>query len=255
MEYFIGVMLFIIGTLLGSFCTLAVYRIPQKKDIIHERSFCPNCNHKLGFWDLIPVFSYIFLGGKCRYCNQKIRLRYLLLEIFSGLIVLLFAISCHIDMQYIKIASLIYLVIGILYMVTLTIIAGIDKEYHYIQKGVYIFGMFLLVLYILYLYIIEHASIYRYAIYIFLLFILSIINVFYIKKEKKQNYTLQILMLSVLLMIFSGTKCFVYTISFTLIAIAIWILYYKIKKIPVEKIPVGFLMCIFNIACIILQNF
>ena len=97
MEYFIGFILFTIGTLLGSFCTLAVYRIPLGKDITHERSFCPNCNHKLAFLDLVPVLSYVFLRGKCRYCNQKIRLRYLCLEVFSGFMVLLFALSLNIN--------------------------------------------------------------------------------------------------------------------------------------------------------------
>ena len=255
MEYFIVAILFIIGTLLGSFCTLAVYRIPRKKDIIHELSFCPNCEHKLGFLDLIPVLSYIFLGGKCRYCKQKIRPRYLCLEVFSGLTVLLFAISCHIVVQNIQIASLIYLALGILYIVTLTIIAGIDKEFHLVQKGVYIFGLATEVLYILYLYIIEEASIYRYAIYIFFLLVIILLDTLYMKKKKKQNYTLQVLMLCVLLMIFSGTECFVYTVSLTLIAIASHIIYHKIKKMPKKEIPIAFFMCIFNIACLILQNF
>ena len=44
-------LIFIIGTLFGSFATLAVYRLPLKKDIVKERSFCPNCGHKLGFLD------------------------------------------------------------------------------------------------------------------------------------------------------------------------------------------------------------
>ena len=78
------ILLFIIGTLFGSFYTLAVYRIPKKQDITHTHSYCPNCNHKLGILDLIPVLSYIMLKGKCRYCEQKIRPRYLILEIISG---------------------------------------------------------------------------------------------------------------------------------------------------------------------------
>lgn len=93
MNTILYALIFIIGTLFGSFFTLAVYRIPLGKDIIHERSFCPNCNHKLGFFDLIPILSYIFLGGKCRYCKQKIRPRYLLLEIASGII---FVFICYV---------------------------------------------------------------------------------------------------------------------------------------------------------------
>lgn len=86
MNLFFYLLLFMIGTLFGSFYTLAVYRIPKRQDIIHTHSYCPNCNHKLGFLDLIPILSYLFLKGKCRYCKQKIRPRYLILEILSGML-------------------------------------------------------------------------------------------------------------------------------------------------------------------------
>lgn len=93
LEIYIYVNIFIIGTLFGSFFTLASYRIPRKLDIVKTRSFCPNCNHKLNFFDLIPVLSYIFHGGKCKYCKEKISIRYFLFEVFNGLIfVLLYAI-------------------------------------------------------------------------------------------------------------------------------------------------------------------
>ncbi len=83
-EIYICVNIFIIGTLFGSFFSLANYRIPRKKDIVFTRSFCPKCNHNLGFFDLIPVLSYIFHLGKCRYCKEKISPRYIFLEIASG---------------------------------------------------------------------------------------------------------------------------------------------------------------------------
>ena len=71
MEIFFYIIIFMIGITFGSFYTLAVYRIPKGQDITHTHSYCPNCNHKLNIFDLIPIFSYIFLGGKCRYCKQK----------------------------------------------------------------------------------------------------------------------------------------------------------------------------------------
>ena len=66
MEAILYTLIFIIGALFGSFYTLAVHRIPKKQDIIYTHSYCPNCDHKLGLLDLFPIFSYIFLGGKCR---------------------------------------------------------------------------------------------------------------------------------------------------------------------------------------------
>ena len=97
MNIILYILIFCIGALFGSFFTLAVYRIPLGKDITHERSFCPNCNHRLEFLDLIPILSYLFLGGKCRYCKQKIRPRYFLLEIMSGIVFVLFAMSLKLN--------------------------------------------------------------------------------------------------------------------------------------------------------------
>lgn len=86
LEIFIICCIFIIGTLFGSFFSLAIYRLPRKQDIVSSRSYCPNCKHKLNFFDLIPVLSYIFHFGKCKYCKEKISIRYLLLEVCNGLL-------------------------------------------------------------------------------------------------------------------------------------------------------------------------
>ena len=94
MKIVLYIYIYIIGVVLGSFFTLAIHRIPRKQDITHTRSYCPNCNHRLNFLDLIPVLSYIFLGGKCRYCHEKIRPRYLIIEVLSGIAFLLFVIWC-----------------------------------------------------------------------------------------------------------------------------------------------------------------
>lgn len=80
---------FIIGTLFGSFFTLATYRIPRKQDIMIKRSYCTNCKHELGFFDLFPILSYLFLGGKCRYCKEKISIRYPLFELANGIFFLI----------------------------------------------------------------------------------------------------------------------------------------------------------------------
>lgn len=139
-EIIILVTIAISGTVFGSFFTLAVHRIPRKEDITHERSYCPNCNHKLQFLDLIPVFSYIFLGGKCRYCKNKIRPRYLLLEIFSGLVFLLLGLSYGIGIEttYINFISFALL---ILFLCCVFIVGGIDKEKYIIPNGLLIYGL------------------------------------------------------------------------------------------------------------------
>ena len=89
MDYILYILVFCIGTLFGSFFTLAVYRIPIGQDTTHTRSYCPNCNHKLTFWDMIPILSYTFLGGKCRYCKEPISIQYPVVEIITALVFLI----------------------------------------------------------------------------------------------------------------------------------------------------------------------
>lgn len=79
---------FCIGTLFGSFFSLAIYRIPRKQDIMIKRSYCPNCKHELNVLDLIPILSYIYRLGRCKYCKEEISMRYLALELFNGILFL-----------------------------------------------------------------------------------------------------------------------------------------------------------------------
>lgn len=80
-DILISVYLGIIGLSLGSFANAAVWRLKNKKDIVKDRSECVHCHHKLSWLDLVPVFSWLFLQGKCRYCKKKIALQYPLVEI------------------------------------------------------------------------------------------------------------------------------------------------------------------------------
>jgi prepilin signal peptidase PulO-like enzyme (type II secretory pathway) len=67
---------FILGLLFGSFATMASHRIPLGEELIITPSHCPKCNHRLGFLDLFPVFSWVFNKGKCHYCKANIHFRY-----------------------------------------------------------------------------------------------------------------------------------------------------------------------------------
>ncbi|MGL5439734.1 MAG: prepilin peptidase [Filifactoraceae bacterium] len=88
MENIIVVLMFILALCLGSFYNVVIYRMPLDLGIVKGRSFCPECNTSLNGFDLIPVVSYIVLKGKCRYCKSNISLRYPLIEITTGLLML-----------------------------------------------------------------------------------------------------------------------------------------------------------------------
>ncbi len=252
------ILIFAIGTVFGSFFTLAVYRLPLHKDITHERSFCPNCNHKLSFFDMIPILSYIFLKGKCRYCGQKIRIRYLLLEVLTGIVFLLFAMSININFYEIELDKLVYLVCGMLYMAGLIILAGIDKENKKIFKPILVYEIVVLSLYMIYLYIVEKANIYRYVIYLLIMFIIFIIDTVKLKNNKQESYYLEIMILCIIQATFTYRYAFLLTVIITLIIVAIYNLIMKIKNKKNDekmRIPFGYYLCITNIIVMICINF
>jgi prepilin signal peptidase PulO-like enzyme (type II secretory pathway) len=80
---------FLFGLIVGSFLNCVIYRLEQKQSFLQGRSFCPHCKHTLSWQDLIPVFSFLFLKGKCQYCNKKISIQYPLVEIATGILFLL----------------------------------------------------------------------------------------------------------------------------------------------------------------------
>lgn len=154
MNIFFYVIIFIIGITFGSFYTLAVYRIPKKQDITHTHSYCPNCKHKLGIFDLIPVFSYIFLKGKCRYCKIKIRPRYLILEIISGLFFVVVAYLMGLSVYNLQILKIINYVFFVLYFTFIILILGIYNETKKVNNAILVYGVIISIMYIIYLYII-----------------------------------------------------------------------------------------------------
>ncbi len=264
-EVIFYILIFCIGTVFGSFFTLAVYRIPLHQDITHEHSYCPNCKHKLGFWDMIPILSYIFLGGKCRYCKKKIRIRYLMLEIFAGIVFLLFAMSLNLSFVSIKINEMINLGIFYLFLAGIIIIAGIDKEKRIIQKELLLYEILIQGIYMVYLCIVEEANIYRYAIYLSIMVILLIIENTYLRRKLENNYTIEILELSLILIMFVGEKAYVASVILTLLSIAIECIEKKLidfkhkenkQKVSYYKnLPIGFYLICSNIISLIIMNF
>lgn len=83
------VYLFVVGVCVASFINVVVYRVPLHISVAKGRSFCPTCHHSLKALDLVPVFSYLFLKGKCRYCQAPISIRYPIVELMGGLLAVL----------------------------------------------------------------------------------------------------------------------------------------------------------------------
>lgn len=253
MEIFLYIMLFIMGTFFGSFFTLAVYRIPLKKDITHERSFCPKCNHKLNFLDLIPVWSYIFLKGKCRYCGEKVRIRYLILEVLSGIVFVIAFMSLGVSNIYLEYYKIIEFISFVLMYVTLVLVGGIDKEYRKVNFSVLVFGAVTQLMYILYLYMIDKTSIYRYSIYFAIFILLLIIDILVTKK--KENYLIEITALSGYILAVLGIGRLGIILGVSLVICEILHLCKKNQYGTLNQIPIGFVISVITIVYKIIENF
>lgn len=80
------VVIFIFGITIGSFLNVCIYRIPLHQSIVTVPSHCMTCGRKLKWYDLIPVFSWLLLGGKCRNCKSKISPQYPIIETLNGVL-------------------------------------------------------------------------------------------------------------------------------------------------------------------------
>lgn len=77
---------FLFGIVVGSFLNVCTYRIPLGDDVVKKQSHCMSCGYRLKWYDLIPVFSWIILGGKCRKCKSRISLQYPCIELLNGIL-------------------------------------------------------------------------------------------------------------------------------------------------------------------------
>lgn len=81
---YISVIIFVFGAVIGSFLNVLIYRLPIGMDFKRGNSICPKCEHQLNWKDLFPLFSWLFLGGKCRYCKAPISKQYPIVEALNG---------------------------------------------------------------------------------------------------------------------------------------------------------------------------
>lgn len=124
------IIIFLYGIVIGSFLNVCIYRIPKQENIVKIRSHCMNCGYQLRWYDLIPVFSYLCLRGRCRSCKQKISVQYPLIELLNG------ALYCIVFAVYgISVEALLYALLASA-LITLSVI---DFRTYEIPVGINIF--------------------------------------------------------------------------------------------------------------------
>ena len=122
------VLTFILGAVIGSFLNVVIIRVPRHEPIsgAHNRSHCMSCGHQLGTLDLVPIFSYIFLGGKCRYCKAKISPRYWVVELIT---------ACAFTLSLLTLGLTVYLLMAFVLAAALVVASGIDIDRMEIPYG------------------------------------------------------------------------------------------------------------------------
>lgn len=94
MPYLLYTLVFLYGIVIGSFLNVCILRIPEGESIVSKRSHCTTCGHHLAWYDLFPLFSYLFLRGRCRYCGAKISAQYPVIEALNGVLWVLTFVIC-----------------------------------------------------------------------------------------------------------------------------------------------------------------
>lgn len=126
------VFIVLLGLIIGSFLNVCIYRIAREESISFPQYHCTSCGYNLKPKDLVPVFSYIFLGGKCRCCKEKISIKYPLIEILN---------SCLYVLIYLRFGFTLELFKFCMFASLLIVIAFIDFETKYIYNSTVIFGV------------------------------------------------------------------------------------------------------------------
>lgn len=128
------IIIFLYGIVIGSFLNVCIYRIPNKENIVTTRSHCMSCGYQLKWYDLIPIFSYLVYGGKCRRCKTKLSVQYPLIEALNGVFYLIVVIRFGVSIE-----SLLYCLLFSAFLV----LSVIDFRTYEIPVGINVFILML----------------------------------------------------------------------------------------------------------------
>ncbi len=100
MEHVVfGVLFSLYGIVIGSFLNVLILRIPISESVTLTRSHCMSCGHVLSWYELVPLFSFLFLGGKCRHCKTHISIQYPIVEALNGILYLVLYLACGLSVE------------------------------------------------------------------------------------------------------------------------------------------------------------
>lgn len=137
------VIFFILGSVMGSFFHVVATRMSNEESIVTPSSHCHICDHKLKWYELIPIVSYLIQGGKCRKCKETLPLSYLIIEVVTGILY----VVCYHEYGFTN-----ELIISLIFVSILIIVIISDIEYMIILDEVLVFGSVITIISYLVLY-------------------------------------------------------------------------------------------------------
>ena len=234
------VIMFILGTIFGSFYNVIGYRIPNGKSIIYPHSHCTKCKRRLKFYELIPIFSYIFLKGKCMNCKNKISIFYPTFEFISGLLFMFTYMSFGFSQDFI---------IAITFVSMMIIVTISDFLYMIIPDEVLIFFGIVIFIEIIFISGISSAfiSVLNGCASFIIMYIIKKIGDFIFKRESMGGGDIKLMFISGMVLTFPISTLSIFIGSF--IGIIPALLY--AKKHPEGIIPFGPLLALGSIVLLL----
>lgn len=235
MNILFNTVLFIIGIIIGSLWSIKSIEIPKNLDL--KKKYYSN--------ETLSKITYVLIGG------------------VSSVIL---ANTLNFNINDFDVVSLIIYIFAMLYMTTLVLVAGIDKNYLKIDKKILAFGIVSSIIYMLYLCAVDLASIYLNCVYFTIYMVLLIIDAFLLKKFAKDSYIVNMLMLLAIILVFTDLKTLIYTLEVAIIATGLYFIIQKSQKrkkknkeLKISEIPVGYFISASNIIILftmkVLQNY
>lgn len=218
MEVYFLVSFFIFGAVMGSFYHVVATRMSNDESILFPASHCPKCNHRLKWYENIPIFSYLFLRGRCSSCSSRIPISYFIVELVTGL---LFAVCFH------SFKLTFDLAIALVFVSALVIVIVSDIEYMIILDEVLgIASLLIIILYII------HFGLEKTAMHVYsglgaflTMYVIKILGDKAFKKESLGGGDIKLMFLFGIVLGYGLSVCTIFLATFIAFPVALLLLF------------------------------